>query len=56
MGEWKYLQDPGGEYLFNVDADQEEKTNLKEANPKIFNDLKNKFAAWEKTVLPPIGL
>lgn len=56
MGDWKYLQDPGGEYLFNVGSDQAEKTNLKEANPKIFNDLKNKFAAWEKTVLPPISL
>jgi arylsulfatase A-like enzyme len=56
MGEWKYLQDAKGEYLFNLANDQGEKNNLKEKQQKIFMELKNKYAAWEKTILPPIPL
>jgi arylsulfatase A-like enzyme len=56
MGEWKYLQDAKGEYLFNLAADHQEKTNLKEKHPDIFSRLKKKYADWEKTVLQPIPL
>lgn len=56
MGEWKYLQDEKGEYLFNLTTDQGEKNNLKEKHPDIFNTMKKKFADWEKKVLPPIPL
>jgi arylsulfatase A-like enzyme len=56
MGEWKYLQDAKGEYLFNLAADQQEKTNLREKHPDIFSRLKKKYTDWEKTVLPPIPL
>ena len=31
MGNWKYLQDEKGEYLFNLVADQEEKNELKQS-------------------------
>jgi arylsulfatase A-like enzyme len=56
MGEWKYVQDAKGEYLFNLANDQGEKNDLKENQQKIFIELKSKYAAWEKTVLPPIPL
>ena len=56
MGEWKYLQDAKGEYLFNLAADQAEKNDLKEKHQDIFNTLKKKYADWEKTMLPPIPL
>lgn len=56
MGEWKYLQDAKGEYLFNLAADQQEKNNLKEKHPDIFDKLKKMYADWEKTVLPPTPL
>lgn len=56
MGEWKYLQDEKGEYLFNLATDQQEKNDLKEKESLIFNRLKKKYAEWEKTVLPPIAL
>jgi arylsulfatase A-like enzyme len=56
MGEWKYLQDAKGEYLFNLASDQQEKNNLKEKRTDIFDKLKKMYAAWEKTVLQPIPL
>ena len=56
VGEWKYLQDEKGEYLFNLVADQGEKNDLKTKQQIIFNQLKKKYANWEKTVLQPIPL
>lgn len=56
MGDWKYLQDENGEYLFNLATDQQEKNNLKEKEQAVFNRLKNQYAQWEKTVLLPIPL
>ncbi len=55
-GEWKYLQDAQGEYLFNLTADQGEKQDLKTTQPDLFNQLKLEFAQWDKTVLPPVPL
>jgi arylsulfatase A-like enzyme len=55
-GNWKYLQDEKGEYLFNLLTDQAEKSDLKLKEAVIFNRLKKKYAEWEKTVLQPISL
>jgi arylsulfatase A-like enzyme len=55
-GDWKYIQDEKGEYLFNLSADQAEKNDLKTTQPAIFNQLKQKVAVWEKTLLQPIPL
>lgn len=55
-GEWKYLQDEKGEYLFNLVVDQKEKNDLKATQQAIFNRLKKMYADWEKTVLQPIPL
>jgi len=55
-GDWKYLKDPKGEYLFNVAADPAEKNDVKEKEPAIFERLKAKYATWEKTVLTPVPL
>lgn len=56
MGQWKYLQDEKGEYLFNLVADQGEKNDLKAKEAAIFNRLKEMYTAWEKTVLQPVPL
>ena len=56
MGDWKYLKDEKGEYLFNLTNDQQEKNDLKEKNAAMFSKLKEKYAAWEKTVLQPLPL
>jgi len=55
-GDWKYLQDENGEYLFNLAVDQQEKNDVKAKEDAIFKRLKQKFADWEKTVLQPIPL
>jgi arylsulfatase A-like enzyme len=53
-GNWKYLQDENGEYLFDLVTDPGEKNDLKVKEEIIFNRLKEKFAGWEKTVLQPV--
>ena len=55
-GNWKYLQDEQGEYLFNLLADPGEKNDLKEKEQIIFTRLKKKYADWERTVLQPVPL
>lgn len=56
-GKWKYSKDEkGNEYLFDLSNDAKEDINLKGKQPGIFNELKNKYSEWEKTVLKPIAL
>jgi arylsulfatase A-like enzyme len=55
-GDWKFIQDAKGEYLFNIATDQAEKNNLKDAHKDIADKLKKRLADWEKAVLPPIPL
>jgi arylsulfatase A-like enzyme len=51
-GNWKYLQDEKGEYLFDLSSDGYESNNLREKYPERFERLKSKYAAWEATMLP----
>jgi len=56
-GDWKWLRDEKGEeYLFDLSTDPAEKNNIKEKFPEMFLKLKNKYGAWEKTMLAPIPL
>jgi len=55
-GDWKYIQDEKGEYLFNIATDQAEKNNLKDTNKDVADKLRNLLADWEKKVLKPIPL
>ena len=55
-GDWKWLKDEKGEYLFNIVNDPGEKNNLKEIETAIFDRLKKKYEQWESTVLKPIPL
>lgn len=56
IGDWKYLKDQNGEYLFHIAKDEGEKNNLKDQNPEIFNRLKAALEKWESTMLVPIPL
>lgn len=56
MGEWKYLKDEKGEYLFNLKQDPGEQNNLKEKEHLVFKRLKQQYVSWEKTVLQPVAL
>lgn len=54
---WKYMQDEKGvEYLFDLNADSSEQTNLSKKEPAVFETLKQKYAQWEATMLVPIPL
>ncbi|HEX2629399.1 MAG TPA: sulfatase-like hydrolase/transferase [Chitinophagaceae bacterium] len=55
-GDWKYIQDEKGEYLFNIANDQYEKNDLKNTNKAMADKLKKMLADWEKSVLKPIPL
>ena len=55
-GDWKYLKDEKGEYLFNLSKDPGEQNDLKEKEILIFQKLKQKYSKWEKTVLEPVPL
>jgi arylsulfatase A-like enzyme len=55
-GNWKYLQTEEGEFLFNLIDDPGEKNDLKEKFPARFEQLKKKYAEWEKGVLKPLEL
>lgn len=55
-GDWKYIKDEKGEYLFDVSKDPGEKNDLKETEKKVFTRLKQKYNEWEKTVLEPVPL
>jgi arylsulfatase A-like enzyme len=56
QGNWKWLQNEKGEYLFNLADDPGEKHNLRSTDPALFEKLKKKYAEWEKEVLVPVGL
>jgi arylsulfatase A-like enzyme len=55
-GNWKWLQNEKGEYLFNLADDPGEKHDLKLTEPLIFEKLKKKYSEWEKAVLVPVPL
>jgi arylsulfatase A-like enzyme len=56
FGDWKFIEDAKGEYLFNIAKDQTEKNNLKDTNKEMADKLKKLLSDWEKSVLKPIPL
>lgn len=52
-GQWKYLRGGTRQYLFDLDADKEEKYNLATKHPDIVKRLKNKLLTWSKELSPP---
>ena len=53
-GEWKYLKDDSGEYLFNLRSDPGEKTDLKQQHADIIERMKEQYGVWEKGMLPGV--
>ena len=50
-GRWKYLRDGDLEFLFDLDTDAREQANLKLREPARFQALRDRYAAWESTML-----
>lgn len=55
-GDWKYLQTDQGEFLYDLAHDLGEKTDLKADHPRVFQQLREKMAGWERQVLQPVPL
>ena len=52
-GKWKYLRGGQREYLFDIEADREEKRDLLNAHPEIAHGLRAKLQTWAKELNPP---
>lgn len=50
-GDWKYLKILGNSFLFNVVDDPLERANMKARRPDIFEDLVQKYEAWNREML-----
>ena len=54
LGDWKYLQVDGHEYLFNVPADERERANHAQRQPELLAALRQAWVAWDAS-MPPIA-
>ncbi len=54
-GDWKYLKVDDAEYLFNLANDERERANLAKLHPQQFNEMRDRWIAWNKTMgeIPP---
>ncbi len=52
-GQWKYLRSDDREYLFDMEADFEEKHNVLAAHPEIAATLRADLEKWAATLSPP---
>jgi uncharacterized sulfatase len=52
-GRWKYLRGGARKYLFDIEADREEKHNLAAKHPEIVERLQTKLAGWARELSPP---
>lgn len=52
-GRWKFLKGGQREYLFDLENDREELTNLLVSEPRIADRLRTKLTAWAEELQPP---
>ena len=48
VGDWKWIKNADGEYLFDLATDLEEQHNLAETNPKQLAEMRAHFARWQQ--------
>ncbi|MDF7825372.1 sulfatase-like hydrolase/transferase [Pontiellaceae bacterium B12227] len=55
QGKYKWLENrrTGQQWLFDIEADLAEKTNVMDQYPEVAEKMKRKYAAWEKSVPDP---
>jgi uncharacterized sulfatase len=53
VGKWKLLRAGDREYLFDLDADLEEKNNLAARHPEIAERLRTRLREWSEELSPP---
>ena len=52
VGDWKYLADKDGEYLFDVVVDPGEKTDRRAKEAATFERIKRQYLDWNARMLP----
>jgi arylsulfatase A-like enzyme len=52
IGQWKYLKQNGQEFLFDLSVDPGEKADMRTRKSGVFQDLRNRFQAWDAQMLP----
>ena len=52
-GNWKYLSIESNEFVYDLGNDQRERANLGKRHPDKLAELRQRYAAWEKSI-PPI--
>ena len=52
-GKWKYLRGGAREYLFDLEADPEEKHSVISQHPEVAVRLQTKLLAWSQEMKPP---
>jgi arylsulfatase A-like enzyme len=52
-GKWKLLRGGKREYLYNLDTDPGETTNLLAQNPEVAENLRTQLDAWSQELTPP---
>ena len=52
---WKYLSVDGNEYLFDLSRDERERANMRDREPGILEDLRQRFDSWARSMpdIPP---
>jgi arylsulfatase A-like enzyme len=53
-GNWKLYQAGAHSFLFDLSKDIGEATNIAAKNPRVVDELKSVFAAWERTMRQPL--
>ena len=49
-GDWKYLSIEGDEFLFDLSKDERERANCARRETARFQEMKNRFRAWEQSL------
>jgi arylsulfatase A-like enzyme len=52
IGRWKYVQEGADDHLYDLGVDLGEKTDLKAREAGVFEDVRNRYAAWAAEMLP----
>ena len=55
VGNWKYLNDDGVDYLFDLSIDPGEKNDLRAVRPDVFERVKAQYTAWASGMLPRLS-
>jgi arylsulfatase A-like enzyme len=52
VGNWKYLNESGTEYLFNLSLDPGEKNDLRGSHDEMFKRIRAQYEKWNALMLP----